>query len=178
MLAPTSLKASISNAKPPASRSGFLLASSENMAGKTKFTQSTADIICERIADGKSLRSICSAEDLPATSTVCKWLADIDGFSEQYARAREAQADAIFDEILDIADDSGLDTSVDEHGKPKVDGEAIARARLRVDARKWMAGKLRPKKYGEKLDHTIGGDPDNPVQHSLQVTFVSSSPKD
>lgn len=71
-------------------------------------------------------------------------------------RAREAQADAIFDEILDIADDGSNDW-MERHDAEggsigwKENGEAIGRSRLRIDARKWMAGKLRPKVYGEKL---------------------------
>jgi hypothetical protein len=94
---------------------------------------------------------------------VFRWLGDdrYAKFREQYARAREAQADAIFDEILDIADDGSNDWmerrredgSVDE----VVNHEHIQRSKLRVDARKWMAGKLAPKKYGEKvqLDHGV-----------------------
>jgi len=119
-------------------------------------SQEVFDRICERIAGGESLRSICQDEDMPATSTVCKWLAEHDGFSEQYARAREAQADAIFDEILDIADD-GRNDWMERNGEESAgwaaNGEHIQRSRLRIDSRKWMAGKLKPKKYGEKLEH-------------------------
>lgn len=117
-----------------------------------EFTQEVADIICERIADGQSLRSICTDEEMPSTSTVCKWLGRLPDFAEQYARAREAQADTLFDEILTIADDGSNDTYLDDEGNQRTEQDVIARSRLRVDARKWMAGKLRPKKYGEKLD--------------------------
>ena len=73
------------------------------------FSQEMADTICERIANGESLRSICDPDDMPAASTVCLWLSKNPRFAEQYARAREAQADTIFDEILDIADDARND---------------------------------------------------------------------
>lgn len=119
---------------------------------QSAYTEEMAAEICARISNGRSLRSVCRDEDMPAQATVFKWLAAQPSFVEQYARAREAQADAIFDEILDIADDSGLDTSIGADGQVRVDGEAIARARLRVDARKWMAGKMAPKKYGDKLN--------------------------
>ncbi len=122
-----------------------------------EFKQYIADIICERIANGQSLREICRDENMPASSTVFKWLTRVEAFAEQYARAREAQADALFDEILTIADDGSNDW-MERRGDDgaslgwKENGEAIRRSQLRVDARKWMAGKLRPKKYGDKLD--------------------------
>lgn len=125
----------------------------------SSFTDEIATTICEGLADGRSLRSICVEEGMPNQATVFRWLADerYAAFREQYARAREAQADAIFDEILDIADDGTndwMERHDDEGGNIgwKENGEALQRSRLRVDARKWMAGKLRPKVYGEKLD--------------------------
>jgi hypothetical protein len=135
---------------------------------KSEFEQSIADAICERLADGESLRSICKDETMPATSTVFKWLVQQPTFAEQYTRAREAQADTLFDEILDIADD-GANDWMEKPGRGEEsrgwqeNGEALRRSVLRVDARKWMAGKLRPKKYGEKLQHT-GADGESPVQ--------------
>lgn len=122
-----------------------------------EFRQATADIICERIADGESLRSICDDENMPARSTVFKWLSLVEPFADQYARAREAQADAIFDDIIQIADDGRNDwmerkDAEDENIGWRENGEALRRSQLRVDARKWMAGKLRPKKYSDKLE--------------------------
>lgn len=128
------------------------------------FSQELFDRICERMADGESLRAICIDSDMPSTSTVMRWLAadvsdsGVDGpLREQYARAREAQADAIFDEILDIADNAANDwmerNGQDDEGY-RVNGEHIQRSRLRIDARRWMAGKLKPKVYGDKLDLT------------------------
>lgn len=127
------------------------------MGRSSEFTQEMADTICERIAQGESLRAICRDDDVPATSTVCKWLTQQPAFAEQYARAREAQADALFDEILEIADDGTNDYTEGRNGETVVNNEAIGRSRLRVDARKWMAGKLRPKVYGEKLDLNHAG---------------------
>ena len=114
-------------------------------------------MICEGIADGRSLRSICEAEDMPSKSAVFRWLAANEAFRDQYARAREAQADALFDEILGIADDGQNDTYTDEDGNVRTNQDVIARSRLRVDARKWMAGKLRPKVYGDKIQTEHSG---------------------
>lgn len=84
-------------------------------------------------------------------------------FSEQYARAREAQADKLAEEALQIADDGRNDTYVDGDGNVKTDTEVIQRSKLRVDTRKWLASKMAPKKYGDKV--AIGGADDlGPVQ--------------
>jgi hypothetical protein len=113
------------------------------------------DEICDRLANGESLRKISLDEHVPAASTIFKWLTENEDFAEQYARAREAQADTLADEILDIADDG----SNDYMGEDKAyDGDAVQRSKLRVDARKWVAAKLKPKKYGDKLDLTSGGE--------------------
>ena len=116
---------------------------------KYELTQALADEICEHIGDGKSLRSFCEQEGRPSAPTVCRWLRmeETAWFAEQYARAREVQADALFNDILDI---------VDQAEDPQI-------ARLRMDARKWMAGKLRPKVYGDKVE--LGGKVDHEHTH-------------
>ena len=83
-----------------------------------------------------SLRKFCAQDGMPSAGLVCQWLAEDRAFCEQYTRARERQADGFFDEIVDIADTE----------------EDPQKARVRIDARKWVAGKMRPKVYGEKLD--------------------------
>lgn len=117
-----------------------------------EFSQELFDRICERIAEGESLRAICEDEDMPNKATVMRWLAADAALSDQYARAREAQADTLFEEILEIADDGTLDrkSAGKGDGSLAVDVDHIQRSRLRVEARKWMAGKLRPKVYGDK----------------------------
>lgn len=137
----------------------------------SSFTQEIASEICERISDGESLRSICKSDDMPDKATVFRWLADAtnESFRDQYARAREVQADTLFEECLDIADDSSRDTKTLEDGREVVDNEVVQRSRLRVDTRKWMAGKLRPKVYGDKLE--LSGNKDAPLhfRHTYQT---------
>lgn len=152
------------------------------------FTETVADEICERLGNGESLRSICCDEAMPAQRTVIGWLAKGDNdpaeypefaeFVRKYIRAREVQADTIFDEILDIADDGSNDWMERRDGEGnnlgwKENGEALQRSRLRVDARKWMAGKLSPRKYGEKT--LIGSDPDNPLPQGFNVNLVKAN---
>lgn len=126
---------------------------------------------------------MCEDEHLPSARTVHRWLVANEEFRQQYAHAREAQAETLFDEILDIADDGRNDWMVrrgrgDEDLGWKENGEAISRARLRVEARKWMASKLAPKKYGERqtLEHT---DPDgnNPFAALMSAVSAGGRPK-
>lgn len=131
------------------------------MGRPSTFTQKIADEICERLIEGRSLRSICLDDKMPATGTVCRWLGENENFREQYERARDAQADTLADEIVDIADDGSNDFMERKRGEDTeivVDKEHVLRSKLRVDARKWVASKLKPKKYGDKLDLTSGGE--------------------
>ncbi|HQR98149.1 MULTISPECIES: terminase small subunit protein [unclassified Polaromonas] len=130
------------------------------MGRPSNYSQEIVGAICERLANGESLRKICADDDMPAISSVFQWLSLHKEFAEQYARAREVQADTLFDEILEIADNGLNDTYTDEQGNVRTDQDVIARSRLRVDSRKWMAGKLRPKVYGDKL--ALGGADDLP----------------
>lgn len=101
-----------------------------------------ADIIeriCEMLAAGQSMAQICRRKDMPAESTVYKWLAEGGAFSERYARAREQQADLYADEIIEIADAC------------EPEAAAVAKAKARIDARKWLAARLAPKKYGDRV---------------------------
>jgi hypothetical protein len=141
------------------------------MGRPSEFTQAVADAICELIADGTSLRKICLADEMPSKATVFKWLGAYRDFADQYARAREAQADTMADDILDISDDGRNDTYMGEDGIERTDTDVIARSKLRVDARKWLASKMAPKKYGDKLDLNHGGQPNNPIT-GIQIEIV------
>ena len=133
-----------------------------------EFTDAMGDLICERLASGESLRSICRDETMPPQSTVFRWLHAVPRFREQYTRARECQQDAMAEEILAIADDGINDTYVDDDGSPRVDNDVIQRSRLRVDTRKWLMSKMAPKRFGDKVDVNHGAQPDNPLTVLLQ----------
>lgn len=139
--------------------------------GKTEFSQEVFDNICERLSDGESLRAICASDDMPNKSSVFRWLACDEKLRDQYAHAREEQADAIFDEILDIADDARNDWMERNNGEDGagyvLNGEHVQRSRLRIDSRKWMAGKLRPKKYGDKIAVDNTHDVSDPMKELM-----------
>lgn len=124
------------------------------MGRPSEYSQETADAICERIADGESLRSVCRDEQMPSKATVFRWLVEFPDFETKYAHAREAQADALVDEIVGIADEEAVTIKSKDGEEVAVvfDQTAVARNKLRVAARQWTAEKLRPKKYGPKLE--------------------------
>lgn len=146
------------------------------MGRPSDFTEEITAKICERIANGESLRRICLDDGMPVMSTVFQWLTRHEMFKEQYAHAREAQADTLADEIVDIADDGSRDYKVDEDGRQLVDHDHITRSRLRVDARKWIASKLKPKKYGDKVENTLSGPNGQAISHNHTVEFIGARP--
>lgn len=122
----------------------------------TDYSEELADQICARLAEGESMRSISVDDTMPAMTTLFRWLREKPEFRQQYEKAKEEAADALTEEMLDIADDASNDWMV-RHGKDdqeswQLNGEHVQRSRLRIDTRKWIASKLKPKKYGEKLE--------------------------
>lgn len=126
------------------------------MGRPSDFTQDKADEICNLLAEGKSLRKICESEDFPSKTTIFRWLGANTKFRDQYAHAREAQAEYMAEEILDIADDGTNDYGFKEgdtkegaSANPVFLAEHVQRSKLRVDSRKWLLSKMAPKKFGE-----------------------------
>lgn len=140
------------------------------------YGQETRDEICRRISQGESLISICKSEGMPDKSTVLDWLFKEPDFAAQYARAREAQAEHYLDEIIAISDDSALDTEMGEDGVERTNHEVVARARLRVDTRKWAMSKLAPKKYGDKVQNEHTGANGEPIQHAVNIAVTFHEP--
>jgi hypothetical protein len=111
---------------------------------------------------------------MPPRTTILGWVVDNrEGFADRYARARDLCLEAWSDEIVDVSDNAANDWMVRE-GKDDspgyvFNGEHVNRSRLRVDSRKWLLSKLKPEKYGDKVQ--VGGDESGkPVQ--IEVTHV------
>lgn len=128
------------------------------MARPSIYTEELGIFICTELAAGRSLVKICDDEDMPSLTTVYRWRLTDPVFRDMYARAREDQADTLADEIVSIADYSAQDVTIDSEGNERLDHEFVARSKLRVDARKWVASKLKPRTYGDKLDLTHSGE--------------------
>lgn len=112
------------------------LNSSKKVGRPEKYSEEKGREICKMIESGLTLTSICEPEDMPHISTIYDWQDAHPEFAESYARARSRQADTLASKVLDEAM-SSHDAQI---------------GRLRIDALKWTASKLAPKKYGDKVE--------------------------
>lgn len=124
------------------------------------------DYIFSEIEKGRALRNILKDKDMPSPATFYLWIEEDENKLKRYTRATTIRADIIFDDIINIADENINDTYINDDGKEVVNNDVIQRSRLRIDARKWVLGKLNPKKYGDKTDITSGGEK---IQNNLPI---------
>jgi hypothetical protein len=103
----------------------------------SKCTPELIETICARLISGASIRTICADKAMPSITRFYQWLDSDVNLQKQYARACEARAHYKFEQIEEVVKDmrSGM-----------VDA---AMARVEIDAVKWQASKLNPKKYGD-----------------------------
>jgi len=121
----------------------------------TRYSDEIADRICGSLVEGESLRSICTEMGF-GLRMVFRWLEDHEYFKQQYARARQVQAEVWADEIVQISNkpNVGIRTKTTDRGTEVIEGDNVERSKLQVDARKWVAAKLLPKKYGDHTETT------------------------
>jgi Bacteriophage Sf6, terminase small subunit-like len=118
----------------------------------SRFSMKTREVLLLRLEAGETLRQVCRSRTMPSEAMVRKWTReDPDGFGAQYTQARLLGYQTLADELLEIADD-GRNDWLEREGVPVINGEAIARSRLRVDTRKWLLAKALPKIYGDRLE--------------------------
>lgn len=117
------------------------------MAKRLAYSLAIAEKVCEQVADGEALKYISLKPGMPKESTIHQWLNKHEEFAELYARARLRRADKFADELIEIADTD----------------EDAARARNRIDVRKWSAAKLNPKVYGDRTTIAGTGDKDDAI---------------
>lgn len=117
----------------------------------SSYTQELADEICNRLATGETLRTIIKDSHIPDRASIYRWLEINESFRDQYAQARSQQADHYFEQIIDESF-SSHDAQI---------------GRLRMDALKWVASKMQPKKYGDKLEIETKGDSAISIQFAI-----------
>lgn len=158
----------------------------DTIMSEKKYSDELFDAICNTIAtSNKGLKHICNDLGV-STVTFYKWLQEDENNPEKplinkYARAREMQADYLADEMIEIADDGTNDTLVIEtpSGSKEIENkEWTNRSKLRVETRKWIAMKLKPKKYGDKLDLTSGGEKLPPAQQTITIFKLPDNGRD
>lgn len=133
------------------------MATEKKTGRPSDYLPEVADDICALIASGESVLKISKRPGMPAQSTIYKWLSEHEEFSEKYRRARETQADYFADEMIGIADSCIPDAA------------EVAKAKLRIDARKWYVTKVAPRKYGDKITNELVGQNGGPIQHEHKV---------
>lgn len=116
---------------------------------KEKDYSADFEYICLAIEQGQALRNVCKS--FMSTKKFFELLDGSEELRKRYARACESRADEIFEDILEIADESNADLTVFE-GKLIVNGDAVQRSKLKIEARKWILSKMSPKKYGDKIE--------------------------
>ena len=122
----------------------------------TDFTLELADKMCAMIAEGISVRTICLRDEMPSMQSFFTWLRIYPDFLEQYERAKEQSAYAD-DEKLDETGDMAIQEA--KEVDPKAASAVVNAWKLKADNLKWAMSKKKPKKYGDKIDHTTGGEP-------------------
>ena len=127
------------------------------------YTPEQAAKFCAAIADGGTIRSVCKKAGMPSKATVFRWLAEHADFQKLYETATDERTDVMIDEIVDIADNC------------KADADSIRKAKLRIHARVEQAQRMKPRKYGNKVQLT--GDGGGPIQAkaSLDVAGLSTA---
>jgi hypothetical protein len=123
---------------------------------RVEFSQAIFDKICEGVADGKSVREVCSAKGMPDRATFNRWRKMTPELEAQYALCRIDREDAIFDDIQWIAD---------HERDPK-------RAKVMIDAREWKLARMNGKKYGNRIQQELTGADGGPVALVLNGSDV------
>ncbi|MFQ5509925.1 MAG: hypothetical protein ACE5FN_11415 [Leptospirillia bacterium] len=127
-----------------------------NRKKPVRYGARVTETICERLAAGESLVSICTDPAMPGYASVMRWLERYPAFRARYTAARTRQAHALADEVLGVLRDDAL---------------APADKQARIKGLTWMAAKLHPVKYGER-GRSIPGGPepeDGPPRFTVLV---------
>jgi hypothetical protein len=104
----------------------------------------------DRISNGRSLSSVLREDDMPVWSTVQVKIEQDEKFKAKYDKAIQDRADRLADEIMDLADQT-----MPEWLEGSGASAWVQQKRLQVDARKWVASKLKPRTYGDRLDVSV-----------------------
>jgi len=126
------------------------------MGRPVEYTPEKALILCEYLSQGLSLRKATTKPNMPCQVTVFTWLVKYPDFAKQYAEAKAASADAMYEELDEIAQTAIEEAKNESHKSPNAVVQAY---KLRADNLKWMMARMKPKKYGDKLDVTTDGKP-------------------
>lgn len=140
------------------------------MGRPTDYTDEIANAICQRVADGESLRAICRDSDFPSRSAVHAWLLKDEhaNFADHYAQAQLLRQELMFDEVTDLADDLM---------EQPLSGEIVQAQRVRIDSRKWALGRMNRSKYGDHSSHEVSGKGGGEIRFSWREPASPQPPE-
>jgi hypothetical protein len=159
----------------------------------TQFDEEIAEEVLDRIRHGESLRQISLDPSMPTTKTIFHWTNGTAGaepsWGRNYARARLSQASyfaAQIVELADLTDDTAHNAGVIALNNLSADAtdtekrrayfyakkRSVEGTKLAIDARKWVAARMHPGQWGERvtLEHT--GNEEKPV--AIDMTKLST----
>lgn len=146
----------------------------------TYLTFELAEEMCNRLARGESLTSICKDDSMPELNTVYRWKREYDWFAKMYQIARTDQAHTLVDEIITIADDSTndyMERETDRGVKVLLNDENIRRSAIRISARQWFAERIAPKLYGPKAEFALANpDGTNLIPTTIKLVAAPFTP--
>lgn len=137
----------------------------ENLQRPRDYDPEIAATVCLMIAQGEKLANIEADHSLPTQKTIWRWLHEVPEFKDQYMRARASWAHAKVEEIIEIADQ--YDTTSDI-----MNPDLVARAKLRIDARKWAVVRFNYKEFGDKPETPVGGGGNTLNQTTININTV------
>ena len=134
-------------------------------------TPENADYICDALEDGKTLRRIAAEIGCARETAIVEWSRDgyDKAFSERYARSMLARWDRMADELVEFAEQK---PPTDTLGH--IDTGWVQWQRVLIDKRKWLLSKALPRKYGDKVEATVIGDPNQPLLTRIELVAVPS----
>ena len=149
-----------------------------------RYTKVLGERICERLAQGETLKAICEDYKLGMT-TIYRWQGVYPEFAENYARAREFQARSWFEEMIQAAKtpeygdvkESGIDGQGNTWEKTKTEDQ-VAHRRLKIDTLKWAVSKILPREYGDKTVTEIVGKDGGAIKVESKSEITSMSTDD
>jgi hypothetical protein len=147
------------------------------MSAPSKYSTLIADLICDEIASGRSLKDVCLDDGMPHFVTVFRWLDKNEEFRGKYKRATEIRTEYLAEEVIALSDrpvKAEKRVIKADGGEEVTIGDNTERTRLQIDARKWYAAKVYPKKYGEKVQQEVSGPNGAPLP-AITVQLVKPS---
>lgn len=129
----------------------------KNKGGRpTKYEIKLATEICDAIASSVlGLYDLCQLNPhWPDRSSIYLWLRRHKEFSEMYAKAKEDQTEVSVDYMQALMNEPHKHYDEDA-GRTICD---VGMMRLKMDAIKWQAAKLKPRKYGDVKQEEVANN--------------------